>query len=62
MTYESCIECKKPFTNANVHTKDGWFETQISGMCEDCFDAVCKEWEGSEPDWAQAKDDEAPAF
>lgn len=36
--YEECICCKEPFSDINVHTKEGWKETQISGMCETCFD------------------------
>lgn len=38
--YSQCIECKQPFTAKNCHTRQGWAETQISGMCEDCFDAL----------------------
>lgn len=33
-----CACCGEPFSDANVHTPDGWKETQISGMCETCFD------------------------
>ena len=38
-----CVKCSKPFTEKNVHTMDGWRETQISQMCEDCFDEITKE-------------------
>lgn len=38
-----CIDCGQPFTDANVHTDEGWRETKISGMCEDCFDALFAE-------------------
>lgn len=44
--YCECIECKKPFTQKNVHSLEGWAETQISGMCEDCFDALFADEEG----------------
>lgn len=39
--YKECVSCKKGFSDTNVHTIDGWLETQISGMCEDCFDEAC---------------------
>ena len=38
--YEKCISCKQRFTDNNVHTDAGWRETQISGLCEDCFDGI----------------------
>ena len=38
-----CVECKAPFSDKNTHTTAGWKETQISGMCEDCFDRVTAE-------------------
>jgi len=38
-----CIRCKAPFSNANVHTPEGWAETRITRMCEDCFDAITTE-------------------
>jgi len=41
--YSHCICCHEPFTKANVYTKGGWRETQISGMCEECFDEVLDE-------------------
>ena len=40
MKYTRCINCKQPFTTANVFTSQGAKETQISGMCEKCFDAL----------------------
>ena len=36
--YIKCILCKEPFTESNVYTDLGWKETQVSGMCEKCFD------------------------
>jgi len=41
--YTRCIQCGEPFTEQNVHTVDGWGETQISGECEDCFDELFKD-------------------
>lgn len=38
-----CISCGKPFTFDNVYSDAGWMETQISGLCELCFDAITKE-------------------
>jgi hypothetical protein len=40
MTYTACITCKEPFSKANVFTVEGARETQLSGMCECCFDAL----------------------
>ncbi len=36
--YCECVQCKNEFSSENTHTELGWKETQISGMCEDCFD------------------------
>lgn len=36
--YRKCVCCKNEFSSENTHTELGWKETQISGMCEDCFD------------------------
>jgi hypothetical protein len=35
-----CYACAKPFNNACVQTPAGWRETQISNMCETCFDML----------------------
>lgn len=43
MRYTQCDICKNAFSPTNVHTRDGWKETQISGLCEDCFDALTRE-------------------
>lgn len=43
--YLTCIECKGGFSFANTHTPAGWRETQITGYCEDCFDALMDELE-----------------
>ena len=40
--YRLCIECHHQFTTRNVWTEDGWRETQISGLCEACFDELCR--------------------
>lgn len=40
-----CVDCGEPFTADNVHSIEGWSETQISGLCEDCFDALFEEME-----------------
>lgn len=38
-----CVLCKEPFGEANVFTQAGWRETQITGLCEACFDRVTAE-------------------
>lgn len=40
LRYLRCVDCNAPFSLANVHSPAGWRETQISGMCETCFDAL----------------------
>ena len=35
-----CINCQMAFSQENVMTSLGWVETQISGMCEKCFDDI----------------------
>jgi hypothetical protein len=36
----SCAECCAAFSSNNTKTPNGWRETQISGLCETCFDAL----------------------
>ena len=38
-----CYGCKEPFSDQNVHTRAGWQETKISGMCENCWDSMFSE-------------------
>lgn len=38
-----CMRCREGFSEGNVRTPAGWRETQISGMCENCFDELFKE-------------------
>lgn len=38
-----CRECKQLFTTANVKSIMAWRETQISGLCETCWDKVFAE-------------------
>jgi hypothetical protein len=38
LTHEYCIACGEDFSNENTFTAEGWCETQISGMCENCFE------------------------
>ena len=38
-----CYECKEPFTHKNVFTSAGWRETNISHLCERCWDAMFAE-------------------
>lgn len=55
MKYEKCMNCEQPFSKMNTRTVDGWLETQISGLCENCFDELCAEageesgYDGPEP-------------
>ena len=41
--HKNCVCCNTPFSGKNVFTPSGWRETQISGMCEKCFDDLFKE-------------------
>lgn len=38
--YTRCKECQELFTQDNVYTGSGWRETQISGLCEKCYDNI----------------------
>lgn len=38
MSHKNCVICKEEFSHNNVFTDAGLKETQISGMCEVCFD------------------------
>lgn len=46
--YTACVSCKERFSDANCHTQAGWQETQISGLCERCFDEATAEPEEQE--------------
>lgn len=35
-----CVRCREPFGKHNVFTDAGWSETNISGLCERCFDSL----------------------
>lgn len=43
--YRSCITCSNVFSKANVKTLMGWRETQISGICETCFDKMFEKFD-----------------
>lgn len=67
ITYTACVSCKQEFSDENCFTQAGWQETQISGMCERCFDAATMESEDDEercPDCGflvcSCDDDECP--
>jgi hypothetical protein len=36
-----CVQCNEPFSNENVYTTAGWLETEVSGLCEACWDGIC---------------------
>ena len=40
-----CLRCNQPFSPDNTKTAAGWRDTQISGVCEQCFDTICKDME-----------------
>lgn len=40
LNYTHCVECSLPFSPLNTTTEAGWIETQISGLCEKCFDEL----------------------
>jgi len=43
LLFRTCYCCGEPFSPDNTHTAAGWRETQISGLCEDCFDLLVRE-------------------
>lgn len=38
-----CKRCNEEFSNENVYSSAGWRETEISGLCEKCFDEITAE-------------------
>jgi hypothetical protein len=42
-SYTNCIECGGPFGAHNVASTNGWKETQISGLCENCWEELFAE-------------------
>ncbi|MGA7811184.1 hypothetical protein [Bradyrhizobium sp.] len=43
VSHTSCVRCEKRFGDDNCFTQKGWQETQISGLCEKCFDEMCEQ-------------------
>ena len=43
----TCVDCKEQFAPGNTYTRLGWCETQLSGMCERCFNAPFLAWRKS---------------
>ena len=39
-----CVSCKQP-PQEKIYTVAGWKEYHISGLCEECFDAIFNEEE-----------------
>lgn len=39
----TCRRCLQPFSPDNTRTSAGWRETQISGLCETCFDNLYRD-------------------
>lgn len=46
--FTHCVECKEAFSQKNTRTPAGRSETQISGLCENCWDAVFADNEDEE--------------
>jgi len=46
---ETCIQCKKPAVE-RCYSEAGKQEFRISGLCEICFDAICKKEEEEDND------------
>ena len=40
-----CIACSERFSSKNTRSRAAWRETQITGMCENCFDDLWRETE-----------------
>ena len=38
--FTHCCNCSTAFSSENVLTPAGWRETQISGLCEKCWDDI----------------------
>jgi len=55
--HASCVACKDRFSDANCFTQAGWQETQISGLCERCFDQICAEEDDEEAQECALMDD-----
>lgn len=43
LNYTECVECEAGFHPSNTTTVEGWKETQISGLCEKCYDEIFAE-------------------
>ncbi len=44
LKFTHCEDCKLPLSNRQAaYSTAGWRETQISGLCEPCFDCTLKE-------------------
>lgn len=43
VSFTGCIDCGQTFSTTNVYSVAGWRETQLSGLCESCFDRITEE-------------------
>lgn len=50
-----CIICRNSFAKRNTKTALAWAETQISGMCQYCWDGLFRPDE-PETDWTSSDD------
>lgn len=39
LMFKTCVDCKSVF-DRKQRTAAGWRETQIAGICEECFDKL----------------------
>lgn len=51
LRFTDCIQCKCEFCTDNTKTRMGWRETQISGLCEKCFDESFADDEDDDDDF-----------
>lgn len=58
MKLTHCVDCKEIFSDRNVYSEEGWRETQMSGMCEICFDNLCMDLEMYEAEQEMIKENE----
>ncbi len=42
--FKNCCVCERDLASSDAaSTRNGWAETQLSGMCEPCFDRIFAE-------------------
>lgn len=44
----SCKNCSMPFSKLVIYTPEGWAQSQVDGLCEECREDITSSMTGAE--------------